>query len=603
MENSVAGVINAWCAALIPPLMAWILLSGFDDLVLVAVLGVACVRRRRSGAASPPSMDQVRARPEKRIAILIPLWQEDEVIGRMVERNLAAIRYQACDFFIGAYPNDQPTVDAVRDLEARFFNVHLALCPHDGPTSKADCLNWIYQRLVRFEEERSLRYDVLVTHDAEDVVHPDSLLLINYYADDYDMVQVPVLPLPTPFRDLTHGVYCDEFAEYQTKDIPVRQLLGGFIPSNGVGTGYTRRALERLAQDSSNRIFEPASLTEDYENGLRLNLLGCRQIFVASTHWRRPPVATRGYFPRSAADAIRQRTRWVTGIALQSWERHGWRGGWRQIYWLWRDRKGLLGNLVTIAANLVFFWGACTWVVSQAAGAAWALPQLVPLLPWPAVEAALLLPFLHLGVRTVCAGRLYGWLFAAGVPLRTIWANWLNFAATVRALWRYTAAKLRSRPLEWLKTEHAYPDRAVLLSPRRKLGEILVECGAVSREQVQYALQSLPPNVRLGERLLGLGWLSEWQLYEALSRQDQVPLGQVRPQQIQRNACRALPARFAREWKILPFKIMSGSLFLAAAELPGEELRRCLSRFTRLEIRFQLVTATNFEELSRDAPR
>jgi adsorption protein B len=224
-------------------------------------------------------------------------------------------------------------------------------------------------------------------------------------------------------------------------------------------------------------------------------------------------------------------------------------------------------------------------------------------LPWPAVEAALLLPFLHLGVRTVCAGRLYGWLFAAGVPLRTIWANWLNFAATVRALWRYTAAKLRSRPLEWLKTEHAYPGRAVLLSPRRKLGEILVECGAVSREQVQYALQSLPPNVRLGERLLGLGWLSEWQLYEALSRQDHVPLGQVRPQQIQRNACRALPARFAREWKILPFKIMSGSLFLAAAELPGEELRHRLGRFTKLEIRFQLVTATNFEELSREALR
>jgi adsorption protein B len=583
--------------------MAWILLSGFDDLVLVAVLGAAWVRRFRSGAASPPSMDRMRARPEKRIAILVPLWQEQEVIGRMVERNLAAIRYQACDFFIGAYPNDQPTVDAVRDLEARFSSVHLALCPHSGPTSKADCLNWIYRRLVRFEQERSLRYEVLVTHDAEDVIHPDSLLLINYYADDYDMVQVPVLPLPTPLGDLTHGVYCDEFAEYQTKDIPVRQLLGGFIPSNGVGTGYTRRALERLAQDSSNRIFEPASLTEDYENGLRLNLLGCRQIFVASTHWRRPPVATRGYFPRSAADAIRQRTRWVTGIALQSWERHGWRGGVRQIYWLWRDRKGLLGNLVTVAANLVFLWGAGTWAVSQATGTFWALPRFVPPLPRPAVEAALLLPLLHLGVRAVCAGRLYGWLFAAGVPLRTVWANWLNFAATAGALWRYTAAKLRSRPLEWLKTEHAYPDRAALLSPRRKLGEILVESGVVSREQVQYALQSLPPNVRLGERLLGLGWLSEWQLYEALSRQDHVPLGQVGPQQIQRNACRALPARFAREWKILPFKIMSGSLFLAAAELPGEDLRHRLGRFTRLEIRFQLVTATNFQELTRDALR
>lgn len=597
METSAIASINAWCAALIPPLAAWVLVSGIDDLVLVAALAW----RRIAGVPPPPSADVLRATPEKRVAILIPLWREHDVIGRMVEHNLAAIRYRSYDFFIGAYPNDEPTIDAVRDLETRFPNVHLALCPHDGPTSKADCLNWIYRRLIEFEAERGVRCELLVTHDAEDVIHPDSLLWINHYADAYDMVQAPVLPLATPFRNLTHGVYCDEFAEYQTKDIPVRQMFGGFIPSNGVGTGYSRSALERLARDESNLIFDPECLTEDYENGLRLNLLGCRQIFVPSTHWARPPMATREYFPQRAGDAVRQRTRWVTGIALQGWERHSWRVSPRQMYWLWRDRKGLAGNLLTVASNLIFLWGTCTWLMSAATGTAWSLAVSLPPSVRLLLDAALWLSLVHLGVRVLCVGRLYGWLFAAGVPIRAVWANWINFAATAGALWHYSVARVRRRRLAWLKTEHAYPSRDALLPARRRLGEILVESGAISEDDLQRALESLPCGVRLGEQFVGLGRLTEEQVYEALSRQINVPLGRLRPGEVQRNACRALPARFVREWKVLPFKILSGSLFLAVAEPPAEELRRELSRFTRLEIRFQLVTPGDFEALARSA--
>ncbi len=56
------------------------------------------------------------------------------------------------------------------------------------------------------------------------------------------MVQIPVLAIKRPFRDLAHGVYCDEFAEFQFKDMPARQLLGGFIPSR-MGLGRDFRAL------------------------------------------------------------------------------------------------------------------------------------------------------------------------------------------------------------------------------------------------------------------------------------------------------------------------------------------------------------------------
>jgi adsorption protein B len=43
---------------------------------------------------------------------------------------------------------------AIREAKKRVKNVHLAAAPHDGPTSKADNLNWIYQRMLLMEEEQ-----------------------------------------------------------------------------------------------------------------------------------------------------------------------------------------------------------------------------------------------------------------------------------------------------------------------------------------------------------------------------------------------------------------------------------------------------------------
>ena len=69
--------------------------------------------------------------------------------------------------------------------------------PHDGPTSKGDCLNWIYQRMKDYEARHRMRFRIVVLHDAEDLIHPESLRVINWFSRRYAMVQVPVLPLPT----------------------------------------------------------------------------------------------------------------------------------------------------------------------------------------------------------------------------------------------------------------------------------------------------------------------------------------------------------------------------------------------------------------------
>ena len=226
------------------PVALWIVISGLDDL-FVTLVGLATCRIRFAW----PSEAAVKRAAERPIAVFVPLWREHAVIGQMLEHNLAAIKYRNYHFFVGVYPNDAPTIRAVAQQARWNPRVHIATCPHDGPTSKGDCLNSIYQRMKEHEARHNVRFRIVVMHDAEDLIHPDSFRLINWFSRRYAMVQVPVLPLPTPVGEWTHGLYCDEFAEYQHKDIPVRQTLGGFLPSNGVGTGFDRAALERLAAD------------------------------------------------------------------------------------------------------------------------------------------------------------------------------------------------------------------------------------------------------------------------------------------------------------------------------------------------------------------
>jgi adsorption protein B len=488
-------------------LALWIAVSGLDDLILdLAAFHRWCTRRARHSSRAA----LLKFYPPPRIAILVPCWHEADVIAQMLEHNLSVVDYAHYDFFVGAYPNDPDTLATVRAVESKRSRVHLAVCPHDGPTNKADCLNWTMQHLMLHEETRHTRFDIVVVHDAEDMIHPSELRWLAAEMQDAEMVQVPVIALPTPFLNLTHGVYCDEFAESQAKDLPARIYLGGFLPSCGVGTGLTREMIERIAQTGENQIFQPGSLTEDYELGRRVQELGGRQRMLPVRWERGQLMATREYFPRDFWPAVKQRTRWITGIALQSWEMNGWRGDWIRRYWWWRDRKGLLGNPLTVVCNLCFIAGLCGWRAPL---------HHLPFAGRPLIALALTLQSYRMAIRMCYSARLYGPLFALGVPLRVLWGNVINLLATVRAIHQFGRAKYRGEPLRWVKTAHAYPSRAALMAHKRPLGEILADLGYITREQVRRALQSKPADMPLGEYLVRQGRLTDAQRWDALQMQ------------------------------------------------------------------------------------
>lgn len=566
-----------------------LLVSGMDDLVpAMLCLWAWCIGRTEQPATPTGA--------KRRVAIFVPCWREADVIARMVRHNLAAIEYPKFDIFLGVYPNDAPTLEVTRALAAELRNVHVAECRHHGPTSKADCLNWIYLGMLLVEESQGVRFDTVVIHDAEDLIHPDALALIDAERSRYDMVQVPVLPLPTPVLEFTHGTYCDDFAEYQTLDMRARQISGSFIPSNGVGTGYARAILDRLATENNGTIFEPASLTEDYESGIRIHALGYSQKFCELRKRHSDYVATREYFPRTFRSAVKQRTRWVSGIALQSWERNRWRGPWLTKYWFWRDRKGLLTNPLGILTNLFFVAGAVSWAWSQAHGHQWPLrvesPTVVRL-----CAATLILQCFRLALRMECVRRVFGWRFAALAPMRSFHGNLINGLATVQAIWRYADAKLHSTNLAWLKTDHAYPGRQALAGRHRSFREVLSASGLVTAKKLAAAERTLPKAANLADYVIHARLLKEEKLPQVLSVKEGMPALYIDPRKVNPTVTQVLPAGIGAGLQIIPFKVERGRLLVAGPHPPHDGLRETLRRYTKLDIEFHLVTWRNFEEL------
>lgn len=581
---------TAW-PSIIGCLAVTLLLSGLDDLIPVLICAWKRIKYKDADQSACAA-----ATEERPIAIFIPCWKESEVIEKMIRHNLAAIRYRNFSVFIGVYTNDEPTVKVTRQLAHLFRNVHVAECPHPGPTSKADCLNWIYQRMLLHEEQHQIRFDTVVLHDAEDMIHPDALSTIDRERSRYAMVQIPVLPLPTKINEVTHGVYCDEFAEFQTIDMPARQFSGSFVPSNGVGTGFAREILDSLAAGRHNLVFDPASLTEDYEIGVHIHQAGHPQRFVPLAGGQRGLIVTREYFPHRAGSAIRQRTRWVTGIALQCWERSGWKGSACSRYWFWRDRKGLLTNPLSFFTNVLFAAGLMDWFASTAAHRGWLFAidnPTVTLLCW----LTMILQCVRLTIRMVCAARIYGWLFAIGVPLRCFHGNFLNCCASFGAIWVYLRARRARQPLAWLKTEHAYPSREALLLQKRELEDVLIGHGYISQDQLFEIRKAMSENADLAEHLLAAGALSDQELLGALSLQSGVPLIEVDHRKVKPRVTRSLPAHVERRFGVVPFGVDAGRLLVATQRVPAPEVLEEIKSYTRLLIEPQLVTKENYQAL------
>ena len=55
------------------------------------------------------------------------------------------------------------------------------------------------------------------------------------------------------------------------------------------------------------------------------------------------------------------------------------------------------------------------------------------------------------------------------------------------------------------------------------------------------------------------------------------------PDSVSLSITRALPAALSRKWRVLPFRIAAGELYVAGSDLPGEEMQSDIRRFSSLD--------------------
>lgn len=241
------------------------------------------------------------------------------------------------------------------------------------------------------------------------------------------------------------------------KQMVVRTALRAGMPLAGVGCAMATEMLVRVAALRGGDPFDAESLAEDYELGLRMAELGARGVFARVVE--KPgdlPIATRAYFPATVPTAVRQKARWMTGIALAGWDRIGWAKAeavgdhWMRM----RDRRAPLAVLIlSVAYVALVLWavaGALHWWTGEPVPPApsWVAPILL-------ANAGLLL--WRIVMRMAFTARAYGGREALWSVPRLFVGNYIALLAARRAIVRYVAM-LRGAPTVWDKTCHVFPD-------------------------------------------------------------------------------------------------------------------------------------------------
>jgi adsorption protein B len=428
-----------------------LVISGIDDVMIDLTYWLTRWKYRRN----LPNIEEVNRTNENAIALIICCWKEYKVIGRTLTYALSKMKYSNFQIFVGVYPNDTKTLQVVKRIAQKNNKVVICVNSKDGPTTKADNLNNVYNSLKRFEEDNNSHFDVVLIHDSEDFIHPMSLKLFNYILiqQGVDAVQIPVVPIKDNRGKFIHRTYCDAFAEVHSKDMVVRQSLRVFIPFAGTGMAFKRDIFTVLEKNYA-QVFNDANLTEDYELGLRLFKLGYKTSYInllLDKHKANSRIATGEYFPNSFWAAVKQRSRWTAGICFQNWKMHKWTGSLKTKYFLLRDRKTIFSNFMVLLSNLVFalfllyllgFSLGINYLdaVVEENSALWVFLWIC--------FAFMIWRLLH---RFLFTYNWYGFRYALFSLIRITFDNLINFFATFRALRVFMTMKNK---VVWESTEH-----------------------------------------------------------------------------------------------------------------------------------------------------
>ena len=389
-----------------------------------------------------------------KIAVFVANWHEEEVLGKMVEGNLARIPCETVSLYLGVYPNDTGTLRVARELVEKYPDrVTVIVNRLLGPTSKGQMLNEMFKQVFAGTDDCP---DIAVLHDSEDVIDPRTFAVYASYArSGFDFIQVPVFSLNRGKRALVASTYMDEFAERHTREMIVRNAVGATIPSAGVGTGVTKKLVQHFLA-TRGQVLMSGTVTEDYILGVEAKRAGFKAAFAAVS--ADDPrgldfVATREFFPKTLSASIKQKTRWVYGINFEAMHKLGWEGDLWDKYFFMRDRKGMITNFLpplSLALLAMLFMGMFDLSDMPYEWQYWFnLSILFNLF-------ALISRYF---IRVAACHQVYGTYDFVGIALRWPVALYINMAAVYRAWITYVGElHFATRPIVWSKTAHELPE-------------------------------------------------------------------------------------------------------------------------------------------------
>ena len=573
------------------------LLFGLDDLIFDLYFYIRSFKRNKKHI----KVKDLNTVTPQSIAIIIAAWKEENVIADMLYNTLTTINYPAAFFhlFVAVYPNDLATQKAIEPLLETYSNLHMIINGVNGPTTKANNINYAYKHgLDKYERQSGMQFDIIAIHDAEDIIHPTSLKLINYLIPKHQVVQLPVFPLqPYPtfrnfFKFITSGTYADEFAENHYRTMVAREIGQFIVPSAGTGFFMSRAAIKKV-ENTRGFLLNETSLTEDYELSVYMQKIGIDVHYFLEKIERvsktgkivREYIATREFFPNTLHEAVKQKARWIYGISFQSKKQINLKDYTKyQRYSLQRDWRAKYANISIIPCYTILLYVIASYFIK--------LPNIIPYksLSWylslimtgMAIERQLM--------RAIALKMVYGWrsailsnYFPPIIPIRFTWGNIINLLATVRA-WRTHLFGTKASKAKWAKTDHTYLPKDILDGYRRKLGDLLLEKELITTKELKYTLDKIEAKQkRLGDALIEGGILLEDQLSPVLAELWGITYLDEVVHLVNPKLARVFPLKLVSKLEVVPLLKFEKQILIASYKILSKSDKQEIIDKTELE--------------------
>lgn len=309
MARLAAAVLIAFLAGMIAtPRMTLFFLTGWAILALVFNTGLKAAAAymnyrsaRRSLVHFTTRRNHKKAAILPRITILVALYQEREIAGRLV-RRLNALNYprELLDICLVVEQNDRVTQNALKAARLPAWMRQIQV-PHATLKTKPRALNYALD---------FAKGSIIGVYDAEDAPEPDQLYKVarRFGECDPDVACLQgVLDFYNSRKNWLSRCFTIEYATWFRVVLPGLERLGFIIPLGGTTLFFRRKILEDIGG------WDAHNVTEDADLGVRLARQGYRTELL--------PTLTQEEANCRPWPWVRQRSRWLKGYAI-TWAVH-----------------------------------------------------------------------------------------------------------------------------------------------------------------------------------------------------------------------------------------------------------------------------------------